>query len=173
MQYDHDANNYHSRTKSMKRVLFSILMMFSASSCAVRETSNVLASAQQSNMENKVLVYVNEYRKSKSLSPLVSVDAFSQIARSHSIDMQGKDEIDHAKFSGRASKIQNQYPQASVAENVGSNHGYSTPEKHMVDSWIKSPGHQRNILGNYRYTGIGITKSAEGKTFYTQLFVNP
>jgi uncharacterized protein YkwD len=153
--------------------LYSILVLFCASSCAVRQASSVLSSEQQASMESKILLYVNQYRNSKNLSPLVSSEPLAQIARGHSGDMQGKSKMDHHGFSGRAAKIQNQYPNASVAENVGFNYGYSMPERHIVDSWINSPGHQRNILGNYRFTGIGATKSAEGKIYYTQIFVNP
>jgi uncharacterized protein YkwD len=157
----------------MNRTIFPILILLCASSCAVKQSSSVLTSEQQTSTEETILAYVNQYRQSQNLSPLIAVDTFDQIAREHSGDMQSSDKMDHNGFSGRASMVQNRYPQASVAENVGFNQGFSMPEKHMVDSWIKSPGHQRNIVGNYIYSGIGVTKSAEGKIFYTQIFVNP
>ena len=124
-------------------------------------------------MEKKVLAHVNEYRASKNLSPLVSSEPLAQLARAHSIGMQRKNKIDHHGFSGRISKIRKQYPRAYVTENVGFNHGYSMPEKRMVDTWINSQGHRANILGKFRYTGVGITKNAEGEIYFTQLFVSP
>ena len=157
----------------MKRIIISILVLFCSASCAVRKTSNVLTTENQASMEKKVLLYVNEYRNAKNMSPLISSEPLAQLARAHSIGMQRNNKIDHHGFSGRVSKVRNQYPRTYVAENVGFNHGYSMPEKRMVDSWIKSPGHRVNILGNYRHTGIGITQSAEGKIFFTQLFVSP
>lgn len=60
-----------------------------------------------------------------------------------------------------------------MAENVGFNYGLARPEKTMVAAWINSQGHRINILGNYDYTGVGITQSAEGKIYITQLFVSP
>ncbi len=158
---------------SMNRILFSILLLFSASSCAVRQSSNALSPEQQASMEKKVLVHVNDYRKSKNLSPLVSSESLAMLARTHSMGMQGRDKIDHNGFSGRVSKVRKQYPETYVAENVGCKHRDSMPEKTVVDSWINSQAHQANILGNYRYTGIGVTQSAEGKVFFTQLFVSP
>lgn len=157
----------------MNRILCSLLLLFGATSCAVRQTSNVLTPEQQANMEKNVIVYVNEYRSSKNLSPLVSSEQLAQIARAHSLKMQGKNKIDHKGYSGRASQVRKQYPRSYMAENVGFNHRYSMPEKRMVESWISSQGHRVNILGNYRYTGVGITQSAEGRIFFTQLFVSP
>jgi uncharacterized protein YkwD len=124
-------------------------------------------------MEKKVLLYVNEYRNSKKMSPLISSEQLAQIARAHSLGMQRKNKIDHHGFSGRVSKVRKQYPRSYMAENVGFNHRYSMPEKRMVESWISSQSHRVNILGNYRYTGVGITQSAEGKIFFTQFFVSP
>lgn len=157
----------------MNRIAIAFLMMIFASSCAQRQATSVLTPPQHKSMESKTLLYVNEYRKSKNLSPLVNNEVLAQIARSHSLQMQAKNKMDHANFSERTFEIQNYYPQASVAENVGYNQGFSTPEKKMVDSWIHSKGHQQNIVGNYRLSGIGITKGADGKIYFTHLFVNP
>jgi uncharacterized protein YkwD len=122
-------------------------------------------------MENNVLDYVNDYRNSKNLNSLVSAEPLAKIAREQSIEMQGKNKIDHDGFSRRVSEVRNYYPQPAVAENVGFNYGSPEPERSMVESWINSQGHRKNILGNYRYTGIGISKSTDGKIYFTQVFV--
>jgi uncharacterized protein YkwD len=139
----------------------------------VREASNVLSAQQQASMEKKVLEYVNQNRKSKNLHTLVSSEPLVQLAREHSLQMQRTNKIDHQGFSRRVSKARNQYPRTYVAENVGVNLGNSMSEKSIVDSWISSAAHRDNILGNYRYTGVGITQNAQGKIFFTQLFVSP
>ncbi len=87
--------------------------------------------------------------------------------------MQRKNDISHKGFPHRTALVRKQSPRALVAENVGFNYGYTTPEKHMVDSWVNSPGHRINMQGNYRFTGIGVTKSNDGKYYYSQIFVNP
>ena len=55
------------------------------------------------------------------------------------------------------------------AENVAYNNGHSDTAKVTVDGWIKSPGHRRNLLGNYNYMGIGVYLS-NGTYYYTQMF---
>ncbi len=41
----------------------------------------------------------------------------------------------------------------------------------MVEQWLTSPGHKRNIVGNYNITGIGIARDKQGKLYYTQIFL--
>jgi uncharacterized protein YkwD len=168
-----ETDLYHRTMLPMNRILFSILLLFSASSCAVREEPNVLTPEQQARMENNVFVHVNGYRKSKNLRPLVSSESLAQVARTHSIGMQRSNQMNHDGFSGRVSKVRKLYPRTYVAENVGFNYGLAMPEKTIVAAWINSQGHRINILGNYDYTGVGITQSAEGKIYFTQLFVSP
>ena len=56
------------------------------------------------------------------------------------------------------------------AENVAYNYGLADPAKVTVDGWIKSPGHRKNLLGNFVYMGIGVYRNARGYFYFTQLF---
>lgn len=157
----------------MNRIVFFIVLSFCICSCAVRKSANVLTPEQQAERENKIWEYVNDYRKSHNRHTLVSSEPLTRLAREHSMRMQRTNQLDHQGFSRRVAKARYHYPQTYVAENVGMNYGHSQPEKTMVDSWIRSQGHRVNLLGNYRHTGIGITQNAQGKIFFTQLFVGP
>ncbi len=42
--------------------------------------------------------------------------------------------------------------------------------KEVVNVWSKSPGHRKNMLGRYKYIGIGIAKDRPGRNYYTQVF---
>ncbi len=53
------------------------------------------------------------------------------------------------------------------AENVA--YGKISPRQ-VVDIWLKSPGHRRNIEGKYLLTGIGIAKANDGTFYFTQIF---
>ena len=55
----------------------------------------------------------------------------------------------------------------TFAENVayGARSG-----KEVVNMWKNSSGHRRNMLGRFRYTGIGIAKDRHGMIYYTQVF---
>ena len=55
----------------------------------------------------------------------------------------------------------------SFAENVA--YG-ATSGREVVTMWKNSSGHRRNMLGNYKYIGIGIAKDSHGRIYYTQVF---
>jgi uncharacterized protein YkwD len=56
------------------------------------------------------------------------------------------------------------------AENVAYNYGHSDPAKITVDGWIQSPGHRKNLLGNFNFMGIGVYVNRKGYYYFTQLF---
>lgn len=44
----------------------------------------------------------------------------------------------------------------------------------IVDGWYKSPGHYKNMMGDYEYIGVGVFKDeGTGKYFVTQIFARP
>ena len=160
----------------VKRLGLMLIILLGATSCSLNQTSNrksTLSLDQQAAMEKKILSMVNDYRRAQHLNPLIQSEQYAQISRAHCLEMQRSNDINHKGFSHRTALVRKQHPRALVAENVGFNYGYTTPEKHVVDSWVNSSGHRINIQGNYRYTGIGVTKSSEGKYYYSQLFVSP
>jgi uncharacterized protein YkwD len=42
--------------------------------------------------------------------------------------------------------------------------------KEVVEGWLNSPGHKRNIEGDFTLTGIGVAKNNKGIIYYTQIF---
>lgn len=118
----------------------------------------------------EVLVYINQYRASHGLPKLVMNEAANREARRHSQEMANHAmPFGHGGFNQRMKHIYHSIADADGgAENVAYN--YKTA-RIVVDGWIKSPGHQRNIVGRYNMTGIGIVRDGAGKLYYTQLFV--
>ena len=41
----------------------------------------------------------------------------------------------------------------------------------VVNMWLNSPGHKRNIEGNFTLTGIGIAEADNGYLYFTQIFL--
>lgn len=121
--------------------------------------------------ENNILFYVNDYRSKKGLPALqMNVDISSQ-AEKHSVDMAtNKVSFGHDGFEDRvkiiAKKIGNIH---SSAENVA--YGNLSP-KEVVDIWLRSPGHRKNIEGKYTLTGIGIAANKDNIIFFTQIFTS-
>jgi uncharacterized protein YkwD len=116
-----------------------------------------------------VLSQTNQFRKSKGLTELVMRNELNAIAQQHSADMaSGRVGFGHNGFAKRnamaSAKIKHLH---SIAENVA--YG-ATSAKQVVTLWKNSSGHRRNMLGPYRYIGIGIAKDKQGRMFYTQVF---
>lgn len=51
------------------------------------------------------------------------------------------------------------------------NQGVQDPATTAVRGWLKSPGHLRNIRGDYTLTGIGVAVNNKGEIFFTQVFL--
>lgn len=114
-------------------------------------------------------MYTNKFRQSKKLSPLIIREDLNAIAKKHSQEMaNGKTDFGHDGFNKRQKQVEKIFKSCSVAENVA----YGTIDgKEAVIMWEKSPGHRKNLLGNYKYVGIGVAKDRNGANYYTQIFV--
>lgn len=117
-----------------------------------------------------ILYYVNAYRAKHYLSPLKLNGIASQEAARHSQNMANKSvPFGHTQFNQRIKNLYKKFgPCRGGAENVAL---YKLNAKQLVDAWIASPGHRRNIEGNYNVTGIGIAHGKPGWAYYTQIFV--
>jgi uncharacterized protein YkwD len=121
-------------------------------------------------VEQEVHRQINAYRASKKLSPLTWNEQIANQARQHSQNMASKKvPLGHQGFQDRIKAIQ--IPHSRVGENVAYNQGYDDPATQAVQSWLKSSAHKANIEGAYNLTGIGMVKDAEGRLFFTQIFV--
>jgi uncharacterized protein YkwD len=128
------------------------------------------ASINTSTIEQSVFREINNHRSSQNLPTLLRNSASDNQARIHSQNMaNGKVPFGHTGFQQRVKAIA--IPCIAAGENVAYNQGYSDPAKQAVEGWLNSPGHRRNIEGNYNLTGIGVARSADGKIYLTQIFL--
>jgi uncharacterized protein YkwD len=119
-------------------------------------------------METEILRYVNEYRQQHGLPDLRMNSMESSLAAKHSRDMAaGKVKFGHDGFNSRAKTIQKSLGSIEIGENVAS--GPMTARE-VVDGWLKSPGHKKNIEGNFTLTGIGYARDKKGDIYFTQIF---
>ncbi len=113
---------------------------------------------------------INEYRASKGLPALVWNEALAAQARQHSAAMaNGQTAFGHGGFQERVQGSGVTYQGA--AENVAYNQGYSNPAGEAVKGWLASPGHLKNIEGNYDTAGLGVARNAQGEIYFTQVFI--
>jgi uncharacterized protein YkwD len=121
-------------------------------------------------ISREILFFVNEFRRSKGLPALQADSYISSVALGHSRDMlTGKSPFGHDGFRQRIDRISTKLGKLHVAaENVASG---PMGAKEVVDGWLHSPGHRRNILGDFWLTGIGVAEAANGMIYFTQIFV--
>jgi uncharacterized protein YkwD len=121
-------------------------------------------------MSRQILVFVNEYRRSKGLPALEPNSFISSVALGHSRDMlTGKTPFGHDGFRDRINRISGRLGKLHVAaENVASG---PMGAREVVDGWLHSPGHRRNIEGDFRLTGVGLAEGRNGMIYFTQIFV--
>ncbi len=116
-----------------------------------------------------VLSQTNQFRKSEGLQELIMVPELNAIAQKHSSDMaSGHVGFGHSGFGKRNAKANKEIKGLhSFAENVA--YG-ATSAKEVVTLWKNSAGHRRNMLGRYKYIGIGTAKDRKGRIYYTEVF---
>jgi uncharacterized protein YkwD len=148
------------KTKQLLTGFFSLVII-----------ASVLSFTLQDNVVGDVLSFTNKFRKSKRLPPLEMQEELNAIAQKHTDDMaRGRVAFGHGGFETREARARKYFPNAThFAENVayGSHNG-----KDAVEGWKSSSGHRRNMLGPYKYIGIGVARDRRGVLYYTQLFID-
>ncbi len=141
----------------------------SAPPSTVSQQSNSSAFAT---LEQSVHQQINQYRKCRNLKPLTLDTRISEQSRIHSEQMaKGRVPFSHNGFEGRVNALSKSISYQSAGENVAYNQGYSKPDQQAVQGWLKSPGHLKNIVGDFDITGIGASKNAKGEYYFTQIFI--
>ncbi len=134
-------------------------------------------------LERRIFQLTNDARRKNRLPPLDWDNSLAVKARDKSDDMLKKNYFSHTSPEGKTIKdrMQEEKPASyrtisRIGENIymGSRFDYSTDVKTqarmIVDGWMTSPGHRRNMLDpNYTHLGVGV--AARGKDCYaTQIF---
>lgn len=115
---------------------------------------------------------VNAYRVSHGLQSLTLHPFISKLAREHSQAMaRGEVPLGHGGFEKRAQRLKEELSYRKVAENVGIIEGYADPALQVVEGWLQSEEHLKNIQEDFELTGIGVAKTERGKYYFTQIFL--
>ena len=130
-------------------------------------------------VEQEVGRLTNAIRRQHGLPPLAADQVLVNISRQHSWDMLRRGFFSHINPEGRS--LQERLPPAYAShlsgwgENIWTGSGYSPGNplalaRMMLDSWMSSPGHRRNIL-NPGYNRLGVGVAAWGRDVRaTQVF---
>jgi uncharacterized protein YkwD len=97
--------------------------------------------------KDAIITLTNNARSQSGLPPLKENQLLDSIAESRASDMLEKQYFDHVSPTGQqASDIAQSvgYRYKVIAENIGSGDFYTN--RKIIDNWMQSPGHRRNIL---------------------------
>lgn len=137
-----------------------------------KNTSKTANTSRYAALEAEIHAKVNQYRQSQNLPPLTLDPRISEQARIHSQAMaSGKATFSHDGFEKRVDAIAKTIPYRSAAENLAYNQGYREPVAQAVEGWLNSPGHYKNIVGDYDLTGVGVVKTPQGRYYFSQIFI--
>jgi uncharacterized protein YkwD len=179
MFYMKTATLFYAIAIGITGLLFSACAHKMAPATNRADANNTRPAAQNNNTPNSadlqqdILLYVNQYRQSIGQPALLLLPAANQQAAKHSANMAHRlTAFGHTGFEARAAAISKSLGAtvSAAAENVAL--GKLTAAQ-VVASWLQSPGHKKNISGNYSYTGIGYAADPGGILYFTQIFIQP
>lgn len=112
----------------------------------------------------------NSIRYKHNLNPLSYDEKATICAKKHSEDMKNNNYFDHKNLNNetpfdRMEKEGISY--TTAGENIAAGQKNAI---HVTNGWMNSQGHRKNILGNYKYIGVGVVFGGNYKTYYTQDF---
>lgn len=152
-------------------LLLPILVLTSCSSDAESVESTAVETAKtytHNTTELELLDLVNAYRVENGLNALQIIQHISYKSEEHNNYMIGTNTVSHDNFSSRKANLEQVVGAVRVGENVA--YGFSTPQA-TLNAWIASEGHRVNLLGNYTHFGLSIRENADGRKYYTNIFV--
>lgn len=133
-------------------------------------------------IEVRIHELINREREASGANPLTIDSRLTTLARAHTGDMVARAFYSHENPDGLTApdRLARKHPELvvlTVAENInllepvdpGSISGDELAER-MVQSWVRSAGHRRNLLGpEFTHTGIALAVHNE-RAIVTQMF---
>lgn len=126
--------------------------------------------------EQRAFDLINEQRQRRGESSLMWDAELTRMAREHSQNMAERNFFDHTDPQGRNMTMRARAGGvtgwSAIAENIAYNSGYDDPAAFAVERWLVSAKHRENILRDgFTHSGIGVARAADGRVFFTQVFV--
>ncbi|GMF12645.1 unnamed protein product [Phytophthora lilii] len=150
----------------------SLLVVATVSEAANLRQAQRKLQTQPGDYFSAMLDRVNKERAAEGLPALCTNKKLQEAAQRHSDDQAANSYMDHTGTDG--TNIEDRITQAgfdwsAVAENVAA----GQPDVNdVMDSWMASPGHRENILGDYTMFGTAYAYNADStyQHYWTQDF---
>lgn len=166
LSLDKPRGSVNSRT-SERRVKINLPVSYKK--CPLGDESPPTSSAE---FEAEVLRIVNAERKKAGKNPLALDPDLTRAARYHANDMALEDYFSHESQDRENGTLVSvcktfdrvyRFSDAGMAENIAA--GQATPADVMT-SWMKSPGHRKNIMSDAKTLGVGVATGSLGYGIY-------
>ncbi|MDJ0960585.1 MAG: CAP domain-containing protein [Acidimicrobiia bacterium] len=125
-------------------------------------TLGVAAAPALAAPEDAFVSKINATRSANGLAPLEVYWDLADDAEAHSAAMKAASDLYHNPNLGSVTS-----GWSALAENVGV--GPDVARLHTA--FMESPGHRKNILGNYNYVGVGVVRESDTKIWVTVVFM--
>lgn len=140
----------------------------SNSEIELAEIDPVVTTISEKTIESEILSRINDHRVANGYSPLNKLQVIKSQTNNHTNYMIDKNKVSHDFFYQRKEYLNKNASAVNVGENVA--YGYSSAES-VVNAWLRSEGHKKNIEGDFTHFDITAEKGANGKWYFTNIFV--
>jgi uncharacterized protein YkwD len=126
--------------------------------------------------ERRAFDLINAARRARGESALVWDAELTRVARQHSENMARQNFFDHVDPQGgniaTRAREGGVCGWSAIGENIAYNSGYDDPAGFAVERWLISSKHRANLMRTgFTHSGVGVARSADGRVFFTQVFV--
>ena len=142
---------------------------------ACKDATTVPSSSNTSRIRAATLCLVNRERTERGRSKLSRDRKLERVASKYTSLMVREEFFDHVSPGGgtlssrisRSSYLNGSLERWSVGENIAWGTGRLATPSAVVDGWMKSPGHRRNILDRrFREAGFGVVAGGPAATVH-------
>ncbi len=149
-------------------ILCCFILMVAFTSCSKDDVSEEdIELSETLSMADEILQIVNAHRASIGKTPLEFNTLANDLAYEHTLYMIEQRDISHDDFDKRSDRLFAEANASRTGENVA--YGQRSAQD-VMNAWLNSSGHRRNIEGDFTHIGIAVVKNSSGTYYFTQIF---
>lgn len=111
---------------------------------------------------------IDQHLSSIGLAVLQQTEHVSFKAYEHNLFMIDNNQVSHHNFNQRSQHLRQTLLASRVGENLAFNFQSNSG---VLNAWLASDGHAKNIEGDFTHFGISISTDNNGRKYYTNIFI--
>lgn len=149
-------------------ILVCLALLVCIVSCSKDDSSSDIEKQEVRSIAEEILQLVNVHRVSIGKEPLEMNALATDLAEEHTLYMIVQNDISHDDFDERSNRLFAEENASRTGENVA--YGQRSAQA-VMEAWLNSSGHRKNIEGDFTHIGIGVIKNDAGVYYFTQIFL--